>query len=454
MRESARYAWWLLIVLFALIIFLNMAVFLNLYLRGSTTNLREANAGMLINFSARYAVVVNRYLPSLASTTLSGLEDQKSWESVLTQAVINSYLGTEGISGALDQLDSLPSETLSPTQRRWYSAVWRSVLTEPISAEQVSERLRLLQSSVPEPVLQLAEIVLWRKAGDTERSRQVENAMLRAGVVRVTMLLTVFTFAGLAFLLGLLFLIALPFLLRFGIKFWKAPERPLENASPFALDPLLWGLVIFMLLIVNIGFLVRELERFGIPDASVIGYLVAVVVPLWFLVAVQKQEGEWSQVRWFQGRFWRDVGASILGYSAYLPFLLGAIVITTLVASALPAEQTNPIGERVSEGASLGYWLWTFVQAAVLAPIVEEFLFRGVLFGVLWQRTGNLWLSAFVSGYLFAVIHPQFLGGIIALTIFGMIMAFTYAYTRSLLPCILMHAYNNGALTLLLWSYS
>ncbi|MFQ3611156.1 MAG: type II CAAX endopeptidase family protein [Fimbriimonadales bacterium] len=453
MRESARYAWWLLIVLFFLSIFGNMAVFLQLYTREGSRNLREANENLAINFTVRYAIVVQRFVPSVGiATVLEPLQDLKTWEAQVALAVVRAYLGQSDPLETLNRAEQLPSEALTPAQRRWYTALWRETLQQPPPAEQIPQRLQMLQPTASPVLLQVAEATLWRKAGDNQRAQQIESSLVQSGLGRVAVLGLILMVIGSAFFGGLVFVPLFLWQVKQGR--WKAPSRLQESLSPFATDPLLWALVIFMLLLLNLGYLVRELENLGIPDASPIGYLVAVAVPLWFLVAVQGQPGALSQIRWFRGAFWRDVGASVVGYSAYLPFLLVALLITLSFSSALPSEQTNPIGERFEEMPTLGRWLWTFVQAAVLAPIVEEFLFRGVLFGVLWQRTGNLWLSAFVSGYLFAVIHPQFLGGIIALTIFGMIMALTYAYTRSLLPCILMHAYNNGFLTLLLWAYS
>jgi len=453
MRESARYAWWLVIFLFALTIFANMAVFLKLFTQGSGGSLRENNDSLAINFTVRYALVVHQFAPTVpVATLLSSLDEQNSWEVQVSSAVVRAYFGLEGATKLLSQAEALPSQLLSPAQRRWYTELWHKTLAEPITAEAIPTRLQLLQPTTSPLVLRLTEAILWQKAGDKARAEQIQNELLASSLPRMLLFGLLLGLVGLAFFGGVVFVPMFLLFVKRGT--WKAPSQLLERASPFALDPLLWGIVIFMLLILNLGYLVSTLEGLGIPDAGAIGYLIAVAVPLWFLVAMQNQSGEWSQLRWFRKALWRDVGASLFGYSAYLPFLFTALLIAISISGALPAEQTNPIGERFEQTPTLGYFVWTFIQAAVLAPIIEEFLFRGVLFGVLWQRTGNLWLSAFVSGYLFAVIHPQFLGGIIALTIFGMIMALTYAYTRSLLPCILMHAYNNGILTLFLLAFS
>jgi membrane protease YdiL (CAAX protease family) len=227
------------------------------------------------------------------------------------------------------------------------------------------------------------------------------------------------------------------------------PARPAPDESPFAYDPLLWALAIFLLVQLNGSALGQVLLDLGLSGANAI-YLLAVLLPLMYLASLRGQADALGRIEWFRKGFWRQLGAALMGYAAYVPFLAALLMVTLLIAPALPAEQTNPVGERATQAQDALSWLVLFVQAVVLAPIIEEFVFRGVLFQVFWQRTGRVWLSAFVSGYLFAVIHPQFLGGILPLTVLGAILALVYAHTRSLLPCIVIHALNNGLITLLL----
>jgi membrane protease YdiL (CAAX protease family) len=128
--------------------------------------------------------------------------------------------------------------------------------------------------------------------------------------------------------------------------------------------------------------------------------------------------------------------------------------VTIWLSPALPSEQTHPLAERSFGEMGFGMALWMVLLAVVFAPVVEEVLFRGVLFQVLWQRTGRVWLSALVSGFLFGIIHPQFLGGILSVTLLGITLSMVYAHTRSLLPCIVIHALNNAMATLVLWVFS
>ena len=83
-------------------------------------------------------------------------------------------------------------------------------------------------------------------------------------------------------------------------------------------------------------------------------------------------------------------------------------------------------------------WTGQLVVAVVIAPVVEEALFRGFLmhrWALRWgARTGILLSSA-----IFAIGHVELLGHFA----FGVVMCLLYARTRSLLVPILTHALNN-----------
>jgi membrane protease YdiL (CAAX protease family) len=98
------------------------------------------------------------------------------------------------------------------------------------------------------------------------------------------------------------------------------------------------------------------------------------------------------------------------------------------------------------------YVLWAKVSilllGIVVSPIVEEFFFRGYLFGR-FQREGHIAFGMVTSALLFAAIHfhnPYKLGAFFG---FGLVFAWLYHRTGSLLSCITAHAANNGLV--LLW---
>jgi membrane protease YdiL (CAAX protease family) len=82
---------------------------------------------------------------------------------------------------------------------------------------------------------------------------------------------------------------------------------------------------------------------------------------------------------------------------------------------------------------------------AVAAPLSEELLFRGYLFGGLREKLSR-WPAALVAGAVFGALHA--LTGISAvpqLIAFGVILCLLYEKTGSIVPGIILHMLNNSA---------
>lgn len=81
----------------------------------------------------------------------------------------------------------------------------------------------------------------------------------------------------------------------------------------------------------------------------------------------------------------------------------------------------------------------------VIAPLAEEFFFRGFVFGSLRSWKGP-WVGAVITGVIFGAIHlgsaPSALY-LPILAVFGFLLCLLYWKTGSLYPCIVLHAINN-----------
>lgn len=89
--------------------------------------------------------------------------------------------------------------------------------------------------------------------------------------------------------------------------------------------------------------------------------------------------------------------------------------------------------------------------AVVVAPLAEEFIFRGYLYGVV-RKYGGRWCAIGSTSLLFAAIHlhaPSFAG----LFLLGCLLAVVYERTRSLWVPVCMHMVFNAVSVLmaLLW---
>ncbi|HBV89217.1 MAG TPA: CPBP family intramembrane metalloprotease [Desulfosporosinus sp.] len=85
--------------------------------------------------------------------------------------------------------------------------------------------------------------------------------------------------------------------------------------------------------------------------------------------------------------------------------------------------------------------------AGVLAPIVEETLFRGVIFGSLQAYFGK-WTAAVISAAIFSALHFQAYG-FFPRFVLGMVLVYLYDRYKSLYPSVALHALNNIVATLI-----
>ena len=114
-------------------------------------------------------------------------------------------------------------------------------------------------------------------------------------------------------------------------------------------------------------------------------------------------------IGWHTGRgALREMRAGLVGYLTGLPvFITGAFITLLLVTLTHAKNPTHPIQFQVGQGV----WstLQIYLLACIWAPIVEETMFRGMLFHHL-RRFGRGWrwlFSAALVSFIFAAIHPQ-----------------------------------------------
>ena len=81
------------------------------------------------------------------------------------------------------------------------------------------------------------------------------------------------------------------------------------------------------------------------------------------------------------------------------------------------------------------------IGSAVVAPIYEELLFRGIIFPTLIQKT-NFTIALVLSSLIFAVLHFH-LSALLPLFVLSIILSITYLYTSTIWASISLHALFN-----------
>ncbi|WP_251125745.1 type II CAAX endopeptidase family protein [Exiguobacterium sp. s183] len=125
----------------------------------------------------------------------------------------------------------------------------------------------------------------------------------------------------------------------------------------------------------------------------------------------------------------------------------GLVIVANLIETAISGELVESMNtQNIADMVEVIPLM--ILPVVLLGPIIEEILFRHILFGNLNARFG-FWIAFAVSSILFALIHQdnRFLVYV------AMSFAFSYAYakTRRLIVPIAIHAFNNALVMLVLF---
>jgi membrane protease YdiL (CAAX protease family) len=156
---------------------------------------------------------------------------------------------------------------------------------------------------------------------------------------------------------------------------------------------------------------------------------------------------------WRTDHLGKDLLWGIGGYLAILPLLGVALVILTVIMRFWLQDLPTPAHPLVPLfAAEPNRWAVVVfaVLGSILAPLIEETLFRGALYGALRQRWG-VWASVVVSSAIFSLLHPQLPLGFLPLFILGAGFALLYEIRGSLVPGMVAHALTNGVTLCLLY---
>lgn len=134
--------------------------------------------------------------------------------------------------------------------------------------------------------------------------------------------------------------------------------------------------------------------------------------------------------------------AFAVGFVA-LPFIIGLNELSRVVITQIHGvPKTQPTMQVLEMTQSLGQRIWFSFTAIVMAPLVEEILFRGILYRT-GKQLGYPRLALFGTSLLFAAIHASWMT-LLPLTILAIILALLYDKTNNLLAPIVAHSFFNA----------
>lgn len=229
-------------------------------------------------------------------------------------------------------------------------------------------------------------------------------------------------------------------------------ESPKPAATPWSAGDIVVGLVTGTLLGVLLAvviFLTTPIDTV-LSANSIVGFVgttiyAVLMVSAWFF-ALRRRGASWVAAGF------RPVGLGTL--LSMLPAAIGLMILNAVVVLITRPlfEQTPTAREQLLVDQleiTTGDLVWLLMVGVVAAPVVEEFIFRGLILRYLRTKTGKP-VAVIGSAAVFGALHfiPSLL---VALFVVGLVLALVAERYDSIYPTVTLHAVHNGLIIVLLY---
>lgn len=338
-----------------------------------------------------------------------------------------------------------------------------------LNGEQRKELVKKVEAELSGWYKSVSLMRLYRVTKQTESLKAVTADFDQANMSFVARFFLLVGCMGIAFLGGLIVILATLFILP---RHVTAPQHREQVASPQKYGPLtIYAVFIGWIatqqiigMILSMSMKDVHLLRQGALVAGIATFLMYLVTTgpgiLWVYFfalkprAIKFLDGIRLRFKVDRNGPFRLIIYGVLTWMAAVP----CVVVAYLIASKYLGSHgsDNPIITYVMLAArtnNIAATLIFYATLGILAPVCEEILFRGFLYTALRRYWGIL-PSMLLSSGIFAGIHLD-AGGFLPLMTLGMLFAFSLERTRSILPCMIAHGiWNSGTFTMVLLLFS
>ncbi|MEI3606173.1 CPBP family intramembrane glutamic endopeptidase [Pseudogracilibacillus sp. SE30717A] len=172
-------------------------------------------------------------------------------------------------------------------------------------------------------------------------------------------------------------------------------------------------------------------------------YIGAIVIHLVQLIIVVVFVLSKHQISWKNFGF-RSISKQSLKH-LFLWSIIGLILNATVLS--LTALVWSGGSSKADTIQSTGFFL-SIVMVAIIAPIVEEIVFRGVIYKFLRVKLG-VPLAILINGFLFGINHAPSWELLLNAAVMGAFFAYIYERSGTLWVPIIVHGLTNAAVTIL-----
>lgn len=239
----------------------------------------------------------------------------------------------------------------------------------------------------------------------------------------------------------------------------RPPWGPMSGISVWILS--VAAVIVIPVVAVLVWYLIQSARGAQLPDLGVRDELIAwLKSPRLLLVQVLSTIVAhaitiaicWSVVTKVGKRpFWASLGWNWAGHSVWYwvvfsaCVIVGLLIVSQLLSRVLPQSEDNAFADLLKSSREVRIAIAAL--ATFSAPIVEETVYRGIVFSALRRHLGFV-ATVLVVTVMFAGVHVlQYWGAwvsVAGLTLLSLALTVIRARTKSILPCVMIHTLNNA----------
>lgn len=232
----------------------------------------------------------------------------------------------------------------------------------------------------------------------------------------------------------------------------------------------IWVITVFVAVNYIISAIIGLIVRSGHGDwlgnanvaqtlASVFIYVVTITIAIYFPYKLFHDKTEIKDLG-LKRKLpnWVDIGLAPIAYFTSLLCIFGVMYLIKQFIPGFNLEQRQQVGFNPSTITTQFELILVYFTLAVLAPVAEETLFRGYLFGKI-RRYFSVVPTVFITAFIFSVMHlgVGFLTDLqwnvaLATFVLGITLGWLRAATDNLWASIVLHMLQNTVAFLLLFA--
>lgn len=234
-------------------------------------------------------------------------------------------------------------------------------------------------------------------------------------------------------------------------KFRKFSQRLVQKRWIKAIVLPLWVVASFFLATYVLEVLIYIVVGLGVSfsnaDATIIDALlagliyafaiaIAIGVP-WFL---QRSKTTKNDIGMSRLPSWMDL---LLSPAGFIVYFLGSAILVYIASQVVPGFSTDQVQQTGFSHLTHYYqYILAFITLIIVAPVAEEVLFRGYLFGKLRQFL-PFWVAMLITSVLFGFVHGQWNVGVDVFAL-SMVLCSLREITGNIWAGMLLHMIKNG----------